>query len=338
MKTNCFWIVIALASTSVWVSDSEQLSLCEDRPLETKPLFDEFEGDTLNPSIWLIARSQWGGEKINGGVVPDNIHLESGKLLIKGHGDHYTGPVKGVRRTAGKVSRIAHGRRTGACLVTRECYASGRYEVRMKIPRNLGVCTALWTFHYLEVDSQHDEYIADSGKGDIYISNHEIDIELPGRPGAKAVDIGYDWALFNTWIGERDRDMTFDPTKLPREVNDGKFYTWRFDWHTGDPGKAIEPRVDFYLDGELMHSITTTVPVDAGQFWMGLWFPDKWAGNPDFEVETLEIDWVRITPFHELGDRYQYSQPGPNRFLMGSENWPKRLQPKERKDSNKSLE
>ena len=125
--------------------------------------------------------------------------------------------------------------------------------------------------------------------------------------------------------------MTFGPTKLPFKANDGKFHTWRIDWHTGDPegttGKVIEPRVDFFLDGELIRTITTTVPVDAGHFWIGLWFPNKWAGEPDFDVDTLEIDWVRITPFHEPRDRHKYSQPGPGRFLLGPEYWPERLYP-----------
>ena len=325
------WIPIVCAATTMWADSPDPSPPVEVKLVETKPIFDDFSSGTLDSRTWLIARTQWGGENVNGGVVPDNIHVQSDKLIIIGHGDHYTGPVKGVQRTAtGSVSPIAHGRRTGACLVTRDCYASGRYEVRMKVPQNLGVCTALGTFHYFEVDPQHEEYITHKGQGDVYISNHEIDIELPGRPDAKLVGIGYDWALCNTWVGERERDMTHGATKLPFSVNDGKFHTWRFDWHTGDPegktGKVIEPRVDFFLDDELIRTITTTVPVDAGQFWMGLWFPNKWAGNPDFDVETLEIDFVRITPFHEPGDRHTYSRPGPSRFLLGPEHWPQRLQ------------
>ena len=330
MNTAVFSIAIAVTATSIWASSPDLSSPVETNPVETKPLFDDFLSGTLDSRIWLIARTQWGGKNVNGGVVPDNLHVKFDKLIINGHGDNYTGSVKGVQLTEpGKVSPIAHGRRTGGCLVTRDCYASGRYEVRMKVPQNIGVCTALWTFHYLEVGNQHEEYITNKGKGDIYTSNHEIDIELPGRPNSKAVGIGYDWVLFNTWVGERDREMTFGPTKLPFKANDGKFHTWRIDWHTGDPegttGKVIEPRVDFFLDGELIRTITTTVPVDAGHFWIGLWFPNKWAGEPDFDVDTLEIDWVRITPFHEPRDRHKYSQPGPGRFLLGPEYWPERL-------------
>lgn len=326
---------------NLWVSDLGAQSLRE-QSVKKQPLFEDFESSTLNPSMWLIARSQWGGKDINGGVVPENIHLRAGKLLIKAHGDQYAGPVKGVQRVGGRVSPIAHGRRTGACLVTRESYASGRYEARIKVPLNLGVCSALWTFDHHTVDRQHEDFLSNNGEGGSYVSNHEIDIELPGRPGPKASDIGYDRVLFNTWVGERAQDMTLGPTKLPFEVNDGKFHTWRFDWHTGDPngemGKPVEPRVDFYLDGELLRSVITTVPAHAGRFWIGTWFPDKWAGRPDFEVETLEVDWVRITPFNEPGDRHQYSKSGPTPLLIGAEDWPERLRAKKKKEPNQGQE
>lgn len=320
-----------MVSGSLWADEASPSPSPKLDRAESEPFFDDFNGNALDAVAWLIARTQWGGKDANGGVVPENIFFEPGKLIIKGHGDTYTGSTKGVKRAGIKVSPIAHGRRTGGCLVTRDCYASGCYEVRMKVPRNLGVCTSMWTFHYLEVGKDHEEYIANKGKGTTYISNHEIDIELPGRPASAIADVGYGWALLNTWVGERDRDMTFGPTKLPFMVNDGKFHTWRFDWHTGDPdrktGNVIEPRVEFYLDDRLLRTTKTTIPVDAGNFWIGLWFPKNWVGEPAFDEETLEVDWVRITPFTEPGDRYEDSQPGPGPLLLGAEHWPERLQP-----------
>lgn len=339
MKTIAKLVLVhILTSVTIWAGDFSSQRVLQDKRSKTAILYEDFNGDSLEPSKWLIARSQWGGEDANGGVVPDNIYIRHNKLIINGYGDKYSGPVRGVRRVHGQFVSINHGRRTGACLVTRDCYASGRYEVRMKVPQHLGVCTALWVFNYLEVDKDHEEYIANKGNGSTYISNHEIDIELPGRPGSEYVEIGYDWALFNTWLGTRDQDMTFGPTKLPFKVNDGMFHTWRFDWHTGDPegqsGEVIKPRVEFYLDDKLFRTITTKVPTIAGHFWIGLWFPKDWAGEPDFEVEMLEVDWVRITPFHEPGDQNKYSQRGPNHWLLGPEDWPRRLQPANEEDSN----
>jgi len=62
------------------------------------------------------------------------------------------------------------------------------------------------------------------------------------------------------------------------------------------------------------------IPSQASRFWLGIWFPaagykeqiegvyvDRvgWAGDPDFSEATLEIDWVRITPFNEANDRWE---------------------------------
>ena len=63
----------------------------------------------------------------------------------------------------------------------------------------------LWTFHYQEFYPGDPEYISKPvGGDDYYAVNHEIDIELPGRPRPANVDIGFDRALMNTWVGEND--------------------------------------------------------------------------------------------------------------------------------------
>jgi len=293
---------------------------------KSKPLFDDFTGSTLDAEKWVLARTQWGPAGANGGVVPENVYIKDGRLIIEGHGDKYTGPVKGVARKGGKVSPIDHGRRVGACLVTRDSFASGRYEVRMKLPEKVGVCSAIWTFQYRQFPKGHDEYRTRKGTGKTYISNHEIDIELPGRPDFKPKDIGYDWSLCNSWVGVRKQDYTTGFTKLPLKTNDGKFHTWGFEWHTG--GKSIEPCVTFYLDGKIIRTIKTHVPIDAGRLWAGLWFPRNWAGKPDFETQKLEIDWIRITPFNEPGDRRIYSDRGESKLLTGPDAWPSRLKSK----------
>ena len=44
------------------------------------------------------------------------------------------------------------------------------------------------------------------------------------------------------------------------------------------------------------------VPHRASRFWIGIWFPASgyrdqvgWAGDPDFDTASLDIDWVRVT-------------------------------------------
>ncbi len=60
--------------------------------------------------------------------------------------------------------------------------------------------------------------------------------------------------------------------------------------------------MEFYIDGELVKVNKTHIPTNKGRLWIGLWFPNGWAGTPDFDTEVFEIDSVKITPFGEAGD------------------------------------
>ena len=62
--------------------------------------------------------------------------------------------------------------------------------------------------------------------------------------------------------------------------------------------------MEFHIDGEHIQTIDQTVPTRAGRLWLGAWFPQGWAGEPDFDIAALEIDWVRITAFEESSDEF----------------------------------
>mgnify|MGYP000928347292 CR=1 FL=1 len=63
--------------------------------------------------------------------------------------------------------------------------------------------------------------------------------------------------------------------------------------------------VEFYFDDVLTYTTKEYIPTNASRVWLGLWFPNSWAGTPDFETSDFEIDYVKITPFHESGDTEQ---------------------------------
>jgi beta-glucanase (GH16 family) len=263
------------------------------------PFIDGFDSG-IDPARWRLARTQWENDDDNGGVVPENVSVRDGLVLLEGHGDLYTGPVHGIRETHGKLEDLPDGHRVGAAIVTTERYASGRYEIRIRIPRRLGACSAIWTYHEEETADDHTV-------------QHEIDVEVPGRPADPHRSMSYEWALLNTWIGEKDNEHTVGYTRLPKAVNDGRFHDWRFDWHTGGNGQP--PRVDWYLDGRFVRRNTTHVPSIAGRLWIGIWFPDDWAGQPDFDREVTAVDRVAITPFHEPGDRDPAGDDGADRLV-----------------------
>ncbi|MCX7011994.1 MAG: glycoside hydrolase family 16 protein [Candidatus Sumerlaeota bacterium] len=288
--------------------------------------YDGFDGGKLDPGKWMIARRQWGGKGKNGGVVAENVSTRDGHVVLEAHGDQYQGPVKGVEKRGKDFVEIDEGRRVGASIVTKDRFASGRYEVRARIPRHLGACSAFWTFYYDEVAPKPgpSESKPANARRKPKIINHEIDIELPGRPGRTPQGVGYDWMLFITWTGVGAKEDTSDRIQLPNALNDGEFHTYRFDWHTG--GNGIAPSVVFFLDGKELRTVTTNVPSIAGHFWIGIWFPKGSTGEPDYDTETLDVDWARITPFHEPDDQFVEEAKFDNGFAPVDQ-WPAALRP-----------
>jgi len=255
--------------------------------------FEDFSGSSLDRESWLIAEKNWGGtvtengvtQDYNGGVIHENVSLSGGNLVLTGLGSGYEGELRGIARDG---SPRADGKRCGGAIATREYFGSGSYEIRAKIAPVLGCCSAMWTFEYEE----------DYSDG-LTITNHEIDIEFPGRDENDQLSLSH--ALCTTWTSEEDY-LTRSP--YCKDQADGEFHTYRFDWHTGSDTE--EKRVEFYFDGELTYTSYDNVPTNESRFWLGLWFPKNWAGTPDFEQTEFLVDYVKITPFHESGDTQQH--------------------------------
>ena len=310
---------------------------------QTEAFFDDFSGDALDTGKWLVAEKMWGGW--NGGVVPENVSVSNGTLKLEGHGNLYTGDVQGCNKN------LPAGIRTGAAIATRDYYASGCYEVVAKVAPVLGACSAIWTFEYEEYDKDSEEYKNYPDQtGKLAIVNHEIDIELP-TANADFDTPTFRAARFNTYEMENRSKSHFQT--LPEAVDDGRWHTYRFDWHTGDANE--QARVDFYVDGQLLYTSYEHIPTHASRLWLGIWFPASkdsdgdgfgdtgWTGTADFDTAVFEIDSVRITPYCEAGDtvgnetypkdgwaadsfpedieaeRYEHIRNGD--FSAGAENW-----------------
>lgn len=282
----------------------------------TDILFDDFDKNVLDTDKWLIAHKKWGGD--NGGVVKENVSVSDGTLKLEGHGLKYKGDVQGIGRKDGTL--------TGAAIASRDYFSSGSYEVVAKIAPNIGACSAFWTFEYEEYYPGEDGYDPKYATYGYCTVNHEIDIEIPTGTD-KYPDPNFNSARFNTYV--RENDYTPHYHDLGFALNDGKFHTYRFDWHTGDANET--PRVEFYIDNNRLYTSYTDIPTNASRFWLAVWFPyaqdsDKdgkadtgWAGLADFDTTLMEIDSVKITPFHEANDTeqhetYAYDGWAPNSF------------------------
>merc|ERR1712029_873479 len=100
-------------------------------------------------------------------------------------------------------------------------------------------------------------------------------------------------ALFNTWFGETSDLYEPGYSSLGQFVDDDNFHVWRFDWHTNSSNR----RVDYYLDGLHLRTMTNIIPFFAGRLWIGAWFPHLWAGEANFAEAQMEVDYFKFTPF-----------------------------------------
>ena len=55
-------------------------------------------------------------------------------------------------------------------------------------------------------------------------------------------------------------------------------------------------RVEFYIDGELVATITENVPTEPMKVWIGAWCP-TWSGEPTAGDFTMTVKSFRYTAF-----------------------------------------
>ena len=171
--------------------------------------------------------------------------MRDGELVLTGLGNDYAGDLRGIARDG---SRREDGKRCGGAIATDAYFASGSYEIRARIAPELGCCSAMWTFEYEEDDS-----------GDtLTVTNHEIDIEFPGRDADDAFSLSH--ALCTTWVTEEDYLTRSVPCG---DQADGAYHTYRFDWHTGSDTET--PRVEYYFDDVLTYTSYDHIPTNESR-------------------------------------------------------------------------
>ena len=195
---------------------------------------EDWSSGEIDPARWYMLRKKWG--RGNHGVVPDNVRIgkdqvrgkEQSVLICTAHGDQYTGSVTGMW---GKKTRV------GGVIVTKEHFASGRYEVVMKLPQPLpkGAVPAIWTYGYraiqvpeaqaddfVEAQPLYNPYVQEYGKGLAFYWS-EIDFPEFGKGGR------FDNAMYNTFFNKRHHSLTFDTSV----ALDGAYHTYTTEWRTG---------------------------------------------------------------------------------------------------------
>eukprot|EP00762_Andalucia_godoyi_P004350 ANDGO_08165.mRNA.1 hypothetical protein len=226
--------------------------------------FDDDFSKGINKNRWIGYNWQWGAN--NNGCIPEYIMLEQDDVVLWdgtkvgkknvcalwGHGDLVSStPIRpalpGVNQNGSRNVPVS---RVGSCMVTKDSFSSGRYEVDCRIwnPWNgrtvqqgkapSGTVFSAWTFHY----ESHNAKSGDSGGTQInpndlqyqpskkqgsaggYYStvNSEIDAPEIGVSGA------YGEANFNTWLSEIEYDIKVGA--FPNALLDGRYHRFAWEW------------------------------------------------------------------------------------------------------------
>jgi len=205
-------------------------------------LDEDWSSGRIDPKRWYVLRKKWGGG--NHGVVPENVRIgqdivdgmQQKVLICTAHGDQYQGPVIGL---GGNSTRV------GGVIVSQKYFASGRFEVRLKIgerepiaggpqdPRRPAGCIpAIWTYGYRYVEGRSKDkfsrevplYNPHMPAYGIAANEYWSEIDFPefGKGGK------FDRAMYNTFLQNRHDNRFFDVSP----AIDGQYHTFTTQWRT----------------------------------------------------------------------------------------------------------
>ncbi|YCM42660.1 glycoside hydrolase family 16 protein [Verrucomicrobiaceae bacterium 227] len=241
---------------------------------------DENWSNGIDAEKWYVMRRHWG--KGHHGVVPENVKVvqeSDGKggtrsvLVCKAHGDQYEGPVRGQKN---------RGDRVGGVIATKDFFASGRFEISMRVgstekvdggpadpTKPIGAIPAIWTYAgwttrvkpedaktFSKENPLYQPGLQEWGTGSAFYTS-EIDFPELGKKG------DFSKGLYNTYMAGKADYQSFAV-----EIADGQFHTYTTEWRT----HLVEIK-DLRDDQVLEH---------AGYFWIrDLKIPfELYLGNP----------------------------------------------------------
>lgn len=143
----------------------------------------------------------------------------------------------------------------GGEVESEELYLYGTYQARIKVADAPSSLTGF--FLYKEPDFEN-----------------ELDIEIFNDPAGRI--------LFTTYSNGREtnnveKKLPFDPT--------ADFHDYRFDLYP--------EKIEFYVDGEKMHSFDKGIPEDPMNLYINAWFPTWLAGQrPEADSYTY-VEWLK---------------------------------------------
>jgi len=124
-------------------------SFCDDEGDWKMTWQDNFDGRTLNRSIWTVPVGIGNGFGRAANVTQDNTYVEDGMLVLR---SHQTGPSNWTTGAA-----ITHDRKPGGTAVGAS-WKYGRFCIKAKLPGNgPGKSQGLWPAHWM-MPSEYNEH------------------------------------------------------------------------------------------------------------------------------------------------------------------------------------
>lgn len=237
--------VVVLMASQLVADPNQANNTLGDPPEQARLVFTEdWASGKIDPEKWYLLRKKWGQN--NHGVVPENVRIEQDTvgqkkqnvLVCEAHGDQYDGDVIGLW---GKKTRV------GGVIVSKPFFASGRFEVVMKIgsetpyaggPANpahpQGTVPAIWTFAYRWVvgdPKRKDQFLRTTPLYNPHMPAYgiaaneywsELDFPEFGKEGK------FDKAMYNTFCQNRHHPELFDV----HGAADGRYHTYTTEWRT----------------------------------------------------------------------------------------------------------
>lgn len=195
-------------------------------------LNEDWSTGVIDPDKWYTLRKHWGTG--NNGVVPENVLITQDQVdgvtknvpVCRGHGDRYSGSVKGWN---GKTTRV------GGVIVSKSFFASGRFEIVMKIgtknptlngPRDpvrpIGMVPALWTYGYRWVDAGGSDPKDFNPKNPLYnpllANEYWSEIDFPEFGKDQNLEVG----LYNTFLNRNHQSLK----RMTDTAIDGEYHTF----------------------------------------------------------------------------------------------------------------
>lgn len=251
-----------------------------------------FEKGQLDSNDWLILNQK--------GSYPNNISFTT----IPGN----DGRPTQVLQLTGYGNKADESRQlTGAIIMTRDYFTSGRYDVFAKIGdvydknsvrdpqfKNIGPigCSfAIWPYSQINYQKTHNPRLLDQPSP---IRNSEIDIEIPADVPKKAGNFSFSHGRLNTWGGQRggEGNNVELHRKMPKNIHpiDGQFHQFTIVWHAGAEKENEYERtpgfIRWYVDtGDTLKEEHLwaewkgstygfdNIPYRCSRLYLGCWFP-----------------------------------------------------------------